>query len=272
MLAKVKDSQDNFTYDAFNDYASIGGTKYKQDIVEAVQQAALWYFTNPSGNFHPRFDFDENIEPTFKYSASNNGYVDLKNKANGTHKYWYYTEQYNPAEYLFMKLVDYGVAHANTDPSTYASTSTGSTFNKSNRTVTRLDNNYLLVGPYTFTLSDTATLTSATISVSNYTMLKANKTTEVSGSTFADKLRNVNGQQFYLRVPNSVDLTSLSIAINTTRVTNEINCLTVGANALNTNQPLVEYGSKTTSENFNDTVTLHQIKFRLSIKKIHYKD
>ena len=244
MIAKVKDPQDNFDFSAFNDYSSISRTGYQKDIVEAVQQAALWYFTNPSGAYHPVFDFDENLEPTFKYSTTNGSYVDLKNKANGNHKYWYYTEQYNPAEYLFMKLVDYGKAHAGVNPSTYASTSTGSTFDKSHRTVVRQDNNYMLVGPYTFTLSDTATLTGATISVSNYKMFKSNKTTEVTGSTFKDKLASMNGQAFYLQVPNSVDLTSLSITINTTRVTNVINCLTVGANNLANNQPLVEYGSK----------------------------
>ena len=268
MIAKVKDPQDNFDFSAFNDYSSISRTGYQKDIVEAVQQAALWYFTNPSGAYHPVFDFDENLEPTFKYSTTNGSYVDLKNKANGNHKYWYYTEQYNPAEYLFMKLVDYGIAHAGVNPSTYASTSTGSTFDKSHRTVVRQDNNYMLVGPYTFTLSDTATLTGATISVSNYKMFKSNKTTEVTGSTFKDKLASMNGQAFYLQVPNSVDLTSLSITINTTRVTNVINCLTVGANNLANNQPLVEYGSKPTAENFNDTVTLTPDRnFDLALRK-----
>ncbi len=274
MISKVKDPQDNFDFSAFNDYASIGRTGYQKDIVEAVQQAALWYFTNPSGNYHPIFDFDEGFEPTFKYSTSNSGHVDLKNKANGNHKYWYYTEQYNPAEYLFMKLVDYGIAHKNTNPATYASTSSASTFDKSQRQIVK-ENNSRLIGPYTFTLSDTATLTSATISVSNYTMLKANKTTEVSGSTFADKLRNVNGQQFYIRVPDTVDMTNFSIAINTSRVTNTINCLTVGANALTQQQPLVEYGSKTTPENFNDTVAVtpeFDLALRKYITKINNRD
>ena len=130
MIAKVKDPQDNFDFSAFNDYSSISRTGYQKDIVEAVQQAALWYFTNPSGAYHPVFDFDENLEPTFKYSTTNGSYVDLKNKANGNHKYWYYTEQYNPAEYLFMKLVDYGIAHSGVNTSKYALTSTGRTFDK----------------------------------------------------------------------------------------------------------------------------------------------
>ena len=270
MIAKVKDSSDNFTYSDFDGYSGITTSGYQKDIVEAVQQAALWYFTNPNGdNYHPKYDLDNNIEPTFKYSTSNGGYTTLHTKYRGSKRFDYgYGDLYDPAEYLFMKLVDYGIAHKNTDPSTYASTASGSSFDKSQRTVVDLGDGYSLVGPYTFTLSSAATLASATINVTNYTMYKANKTTVVSGNTFADKLRNVNGQQFYLKVPNSVDTTNLTISINTTRTTNEINCLTVGANNLSVNQPLVEYGSKTTPENFSDTVSITATrKFDLALRK-----
>ncbi len=251
MLRKVTGNY-GVTYDELNGYSSIGG-RYKQDIIESVQQAALWYFTNPSSSdqFHPRYDMDSNIVPVLKWSSSSSGYVSLSSKYNGSATYDYGVEM-DPATYLFCMLVEYGLDHKNTNPSTYATSSTGSSFDTSRRVATKLDSNYMLIGPYKFTLSDTATLTSATISVSNYKMYKANKTTEVSGSTFADKLRNISGQDFYIRVPNSVDLTTLNIAINTTRNVSEINCLTVGANALANQQPLVEFKKGPKAENFAD--------------------
>ncbi len=270
MLSTVTGTgNDGLTYDDFSGYSSIARDRYQKDIIESVQQAALWYFTNPSktDDFHPRFDLNTNVLPVFKWSASANGHVALDNKYNG-YTFSYGTVDLDPAEYLFVKLVDYGKAHKNTDPSTYASTSGSSTFNKANRTVEDLGNGYSLVGPYTFTLSDTATLTSATINISNYKMYKSNKTTEVSGSTFADKLRNINGQQFYLRVPNSIEGTTLTIGINTTRTTKTINCLSVGANALTNNQPLAEFGSTSQAENFTDTVSaVKGRKFDLALRK-----
>ena len=252
MLSTVTGSN-GVRYSDFDAY-TIGRERYQKDIIESVQQAALWYFTNPSGDYHPRYDIDSNIQPTFRWSASSSGYTSLQGKYPDSGEYFYYEDviEMDPATYLFCKLVDYGIAHKNTNPSTYASSSTGSTFDKSRRVATKLDSNYMLIGPYKFTLSDTATLTSATISVSNYKMYKSNKTTEVSGSTFADKLRNINGQDFYIRVPNSVDLTTLSIAINTTRNVSEINCLTVGASSLASNQPLVEFKKGPKAENFSD--------------------
>ena len=64
MLAKVTDGR--VKYSDFNDYALIGKTGYQQDIIEAVQQAALWYFTNPNGEHHPIFDFDNVREVDLK--------------------------------------------------------------------------------------------------------------------------------------------------------------------------------------------------------------
>ena len=206
-------------------------------------------------NIKSRYDMDNNIVPALRWGSSSSGYVSLQSKYNtndpNAATYDYGVEM-DPANYLFCMLVEYGLDHKNTNPSTYATSSTGSSFDTSRRVATKLDNNYMLIGPYKFTLSDTATLTSATISVSNYKMYKANKTTEVSGSTFADKLRNISGQDFYIRVPNSVDLTTLNIAINTTRNVSEINCLTVGANALANQQPLVEFKKGPKAENFAD--------------------
>ena len=256
MLRKVTGNDGNVQYKEFNGYSSIGG-RYKQDIIESVQQAALWYFTNPSSSdqFHPRYDMDNNIVPVLKWGSSSSGYVSLQSKYNTNDPdaaTYDYGVEMDPANYLFCMLVEYGLDHKNTNPSTYATSSTGSSFDTSRRVATKLDNNYMLIGPYKFTLSDTASLTSATISVSNYKMYKANKTTEVSGSTFADKLRNISGQDFYIRVPNSVDLTTLNIAINTTRNVSEINCLTVGANALANQQPLVEFKKGPKAENFAD--------------------
>ena len=265
MLSTITNNKVQYSH--FNDYASINQTGYQKDIIEAVQQAALWYFTNPTGNFHPIYDLDEGLEPTFKFSSTNSGYINLSNKSTGAHRYQYGTEYYYPAEYLFMKLVDYGLSKKNVVPSA-SSSSSASTFDKSNRTVVDLENGYSLVGPYTFTLSDTATLTSATINVTDFKMYKADKTTEYAGSTFKDKLAAANGQQFYLRVPNSVEATNLTINIGTTRTVKTINCLTVGANALNVNQPLVEIDSTPTLENFNDTVSIVKTrKFDLALRK-----
>lgn len=34
----------------------VSSSDVERDIIEVVQQAAIWYFTNPSGEFHPFFD------------------------------------------------------------------------------------------------------------------------------------------------------------------------------------------------------------------------
>jgi hypothetical protein len=139
MLSTITNNKVQYSH--FNDYASINQTGYQKDIIEAVQQAALWYFTNPTGNFHPIYDFDEGLEPTFKFSSTNSGYINLSNKSTGAHRYQYGTEYYYPAEYLFMKLVDYGLSKKNVVPSA-SSSSSASTFNKSNREVVDLENSF----------------------------------------------------------------------------------------------------------------------------------
>ncbi len=267
MLAKVTDGR--VKYSDFNDYALIGKTGYQQDIIEAVQQAALWYFTNPNGEHHPIFDFDNGYEPSFKYSTTDSGFVDLSTKSTGAHTYSYYGEYYQPAEYLFIRLVDYGIANQNTDPKTYNSDARASKFDKSNRTATK-QGDKILVGPYTFKLGENASITGigSNFESYEYKILKADKTTEYRGSDLTEKIKATNGQPFYIQIPESFPLETITFTVNTRRIKKNINCLTVGANALNVNQPLVEIEEVPTNEQFSDSVSFTpDRKFDLALRK-----
>jgi len=255
MLAKY-----NMSYADFDVYTGkINKSTTKADIIETVQQSALWYFTNPEGNaYHPVYDADNDQEPTLKYG--NGSTASMKSLASYSSD-----ADYSPAEELLMKMIDDAKAHSSVDATSYANIKNVQASFDTSAASSTYAGGYFYVGPYKFTYNEGVTYT-ANVSAANYEIVNANGTA-YNGKTLAEKLASANGKEFYIRVPVTADLSSVSINIDAKQSVKTVTALTVEANALTANQPIVIIENKDLSKNYKDTIEIKLPEFDLALRK-----
>ena len=199
-----------------------------EDIVGVIEQVAIWYFTNPSGEYHnPHTD---------AISISADG-KNLESKYN-------IRDYPTPMDDLYTYLVE-GAIDAVADGYTYENnTANPVTLNTNSATGTIEGENYI-VGPYVleknnnteYTIS--ATITDGTNTISNAKILDSRKQEITSGSTIGDKINSTVGNNFYISVPVSSNVSKVKLEVSvSTQVTTPL-MWTVGENSLNVNQPVV---------------------------------
>ena len=246
-------SEDSFLRDTATYGAEI------EDILECIQQIAIWYFTNPEGDPYHN-NSTETVEIAVDgISLGDKYHLDLVD---------------NEIDQIYSYLVQ-GAIDAVQGGYTYED-SNGSTspinFVKDGATLTMENSNYIL-GPYKieeltntdYTLS--AELYSDSGTIANATVLDSNKQEVQTGNTFAEKIQSTVGNNFYIRVPISSNISSATLKIGAEYYNTVQTFWSVGANNLAYNQPVVIVSRD--KQKYEDAVTIQitNPEFDLALRK-----
>ena len=245
-------SEDSF----LRDYATYG--QEIEDILECIQQVAIWYFTNPDGDYHNNSTDALEIEVDGQ-TLSDKYNLDLVD---------------NEIDQIYSYLVQ-GAINAVADGFTYEDSNNGTSpinFIKDGATLT-LDNSNYILGPYRieevsnteYTLS--AELYSNSGTISNATVLDQNRQPISEGSSLAEKIQTTVGTNFYISVPVSSNISNATLSINAEFYNTTQTMWTVGSSSLATNQPVVIISRQ--KQNYRDAVTINitQPEFDLALRK-----
>ena len=246
-------SEDSFLRDTATYGAEI------EDILECIQQIAIWYFTNPEGDPYHN-NSTETVEIAVDgISLGDKYHLDLVD---------------NEIDQIYSYLVQ-GAIDAVQGGYTYED-SNGSTspinFVKDGATLTMENSNYIL-GPYKieeltntdYTLS--AELYSDSGTIANATVLDSNKQEVQTGNTLAEKIQSTVGNNFYIRVPISSNISSATLKIGAEYYNTVQTFWSVGANNLAYNQPVVIVSRD--KQKYEDAVTIQitNPEFDLALRK-----
>ena len=230
-----------------------------EDILECVQQIAIWYFTNPEGDPYHN-NSTETVEIAVDGTSLGDKYhLDLVD---------------NEIDQIYSYLVQ-GAIDAVQGGYTYEDSNVGTSpinFVKNGAALTMDNSNYIL-GPYKieeltntdYTLSAELYSTSGTIA--NATVLDSNKQEVQTGNTLAEKIQSTIGSNFYIRVPISSNISSATLKVSAEYYNTVQTFWSVGANNLAYNQPVVIVSRN--KQKFEDasTIQITNPEFDLALRK-----
>ena len=250
--------------DDFLEYLS--STDQINDVIEVIQQAAIWYYANGTSSSDKVYQPLE--DALFWYASSATGnQTQLENLYNG--------DGQNFDDSPFTTVYDYfveGAANAVKNNYTYQSNTSGTdvTIDKSSATVTTSGSNYI-IGPYKISGSN-FTLTSASIladstEISDATILGSDKSTVLTGSTTKDKLANYANNNFYISLPITTSASSVTINISCSYSGTNLTYWSTSANTISSNQPVVVVEKVSGNYSGTDTKSLTKPEFDLALRK-----
>ena len=231
-----------------------------EDILECVQQIAIWYFTNPEGDPYHN-NSTETVEIAVDGTSLGDKYhLDLVD---------------NEIDQIYSYLVQ-GAIDAVQGGYTYEDSNVGTSpinFVKNGAALTMDNSNYIL-GPYKieeltntdYTLSAELYSTSGTIA--NATVLDSNKQEVQTGNTLAEKIQSTIGSNFYIRVPISSNISSATLKVSAEYYNTVQTFWSVGANNLAYNQPVVIVSRN--KQKFEDasTIQITNPEFDLALRNL----
>ena len=230
-----------------------------EDILECVQQIAIWHFTNPSGDPYHN-NYTDRVEIAVDGESLTDKYqLDIIN---------------NDIDQIYKYLVQ-GAINAVEAGYTYQDSNTNTvpiSFIKNQATAT-IDNSNYILGPYKIeevTNAEyilTAEFSGNSGTINNVTVLDSNKQEIQIGNNLSEKIRSTVGSNFYLSVPVSSNITSATLNVKAEYYNTIQTFWSVGANNLAYNQPVVILSRQ--KQNFEDGVTIQitNPKFDLALRK-----
>ena len=248
---------DNYKLDGFGNATK---ENVRKDIIEVAEQAAIWHYTN-SGT-----DYDPGDSPIFLRTNNNTGdtAISIDNLYNGS------INDGNPITTLYSYFIK-GADEA----TNYDYTQSGLTeisLDKSS-VVSKTEGTNFIIGPYKINKTGNgnsnlvATITDGTNALDNAKILKSDKTTEINGANYSEKVKNSIGSTFYISVPVSDNLSKvvLSISGNTTGKT--ITYWSAPATQVSVTQPIAIVKNETKSFKDSDEQKVYNTKFDLALRK-----
>ena len=200
------------------------------DIIEAAQQMAIWYYTNPTGDYHPS---GTNESLRVGLTNQNNSKSPVVSK--------YYNDEINyPLNELYRYLITKAEEAVNRGY-TYQTAATTINFNKDNATYVEEGANYKF-GPYNLTYTNNPGINvniEADVQLGNNIRIVNAQGVEYPGNTVSEKILNANGTDFYAVVPKSTNVKTFKIAVSANYQTTDITYWSTSANIAQRNQPVV---------------------------------
>ena len=227
------------------------------DDIDVVQQLAIWYFTNPTGEYHY-----ENIElyinsmknvdsdyKTFEDLLGDDGW-DRQDAASALYEYYI-----NNADGSYVS------PNATTSPIEL----------DDSRASMEVSGSNLIAGPFRIKelLDVDYTLTATYTNQNNQTISPRLGIKNSSGNVVStsNTLANLVGQDFYLMIGTSTNTTEINITVNTSYSNREITYWSV-ANAPATEQPVVIITEKDYNFNVNGSVSVNNGNYNLKLVKV----
>ena len=228
------------------------------DDIDAVQQLAIWYFTNPSGD---KYHYETS---NFKINSIAN--VDSNYASMGD----IFGDDGWDREDAIEALFQYYITNAKANSNYKSTNNTTSPIEivKSNATMKKVGSNYV-AGPYKINqlLNVDYTLNATFTDINGTTITPSIGIKDVSGNVTATTktLKELVGQEFYLIMPTSSNISGIKMTINTSYTSKTVDYWSV-ADAPTTEQPVVIVNE--TPLNFSDTTSIVVPKpFDLSLRK-----
>ena len=228
------------------------------DDIDAVQQLAIWYFTNPSGD---KYHYETS---NFKINSIAN--VDSNYASMGD----IFGDDGWDREDAIEALFQYYITNAKANSNYKSTNNTTSPIEivKSNATMTKVGSNYV-AGPYKINqlLNVDYTLNATFTDINGTTITPSIGIKDVSGNVTATTktLKKLVGQEFYLIMPTSSNISGIKMTVNTSYTSKTVDYWSV-ADAPTTEQPVVIVNE--TPLNFSDETSIVVPKpFDLSLRK-----
>ena len=237
--------------DDFLDY--LNSTSQVNDVIEVIQQAAIWYYANSTTSD------DQKYQPLkdalFYYASSSSGtQTELTNLYKGEGQEFVD----NPFTTVYDYFVD-GAANAVKNGYTYQTNSSSSTltFDKSKATIKASGSNYL-IGPYKIEASGNysnfaGTITKNGQAISNATIVGTDGSTQISGTSTTEKLKNSIGNNFYIVLPIEEKSYTVQINVSGNYSSTDLTYWSTAANLVNANQPVVLISKDTKTYSDSDS-------------------
>ena len=230
------------------------------DIIEAAQQMAIWYYTNPTGDYHP-----SGTNESLRVGSTN------QNNSKSPVVSKYYNDEINyPLNELYRYLITKSEEAVNRGY-TYQTSATTISFNKDNARYVEEGANYKF-GPYNLAYTSNPGIAiniEADVQLGNNVKIVNAQGVEYRGNSIAEKILNANGSDFYAVVPKSTNVKTFKISVAANYQTTDITYWSTSANIAQRNQPvvIVQKAPKT----FNDEKIIQIIEtpkeFDLALRK-----
>ena len=230
------------------------------DIIEAAQQMAIWYYTNPTGDYHPS---GTNESLRVGLTNQNNSKSPVVSK--------YYNDEINyPLNELYRYLITKSEEAVNRGY-TYQTAATTINFNKDNATYVEEGANYKF-GPYNLTYTNNPGINvniEADVQLGNNIRIVNAQGVEYPGNTVSEKILNANGADFYAVVPKSTNVKTFKIAVSANYQTTDITYWSTSANIAQRNQPVVIVQKAPKAFNDEKIIQVREIpkEFDLALRK-----
>ena len=225
------------------------------DEVDVIQQLAIWYFTNPSGEYHyndielyrNRLVNEDSDYKNFEDLLGDDGW-DKQDAASALYHY-----------YIDNASGTYTSVNATTSPIQL----------DSSRATMEISGSNLIAGPFRINelLDVDYTLTATYTNQNNQTISPRLGIKNTSGNVVStsNTLKNLVGQDFYLIMATSTNTTEINMTIKTSYSNREITYWSV-ANAPSTDQPVVIVTGK--DYNFQDQASVSTTEGEYNLKLV----
>ena len=230
------------------------------DIIEAAQQMAIWYYTNPTGDYHP-----SGTNESLRVGSTN------QNNSKSPVVSKYYNDEINyPLNELYRYLITKAEEAVNRGY-TYQTAATTISFNKDNARYVEEGANYKF-GPYNLAYTSNpgiAVNIEADVQLGNNVKIINAQGVEYRGNSIAEKILNANGSDFYAVVPKSTNVKTFKISVAANYQTTDITYWSTSANIAQRNQPvvIVQKAPKTFNDEKIIQITETPKEFDLALRK-----
>ena len=267
MLYLIDDQNDEAEKEAFLEAANITTESWDmlltRDDIAAVQQAAIWYFTNYDDTPEGKYDKTDD-KAWLNYTTDGNTYTSLSDyKRNDTDEGYQRQQQ---AEILYNYLIDTAIENA----SKYSASNGASTEAPAKVNTTTLNyeesNGKYIVGPINITENSKTpytidlTVKNGKTEIGDYTLLNSDKQEVKEGTTVKDLV----GKDFYISLDTD-DVSTISLEININYSSNTLTLWTSANN--NQEQPVMIPEKKPQSQKVELEVTPDEKVFDLALRK-----
>ena len=230
------------------------------DIIEAAQQMAIWYYTNPTGDYHP-----SGTNESLRVGSTN------QNNSKSPVVSKYYNDEINyPLNELYRYLITKAEEAVNRGY-TYQTSATTINFNKDNARYVEEGANYKF-GPYNLAYTNNPGINvniEADVQLGNNIRIVNAQGVEYPGNTVSEKILNANGTDFYAVVPKSTNVKTFKIAVSANYQTTDITYWSTSANIAQRNQPVVIVQKAPKAFNDEKIIQVREIpkEFDLALRK-----
>ena len=233
-----------------------------KDIIEVIQQAAIWYITNAGDDYQP------SKNNTFRVADIEGGV-----SKDFYAKFGFEDMVDDPATKVYDYLINGAAAQENYQYQAINSQNL-ITFNKSNATVALSNGNYL-VGPYNLTRATSdVNLTAKVLNGNNEEIqnvkivkIQNGQQVEITGNNTTEKVISALGTDFYIQLPANTSVTQVKLEVSGNKEVTTQNYWSTPENRITSSQPVVIIEKNNITASEEDTKNIVKPNFDLALRK-----